>query len=234
MAPSIGTVGDALDNALQESTIGLYKTELIEHDRSAAWSGAAEVERETASWVHWVQHHQGPSLHRTHVTAALRGGLGCLPLGRDRFRLADERDADRLGLGRAGAGRMIERGPRPRLARAPAHPPASPSTSPPQTPAHPNHAGAEPGTVSLRHESGGHLRPGPTGSRPFSPREPDGRPGPMPLADGWSLNGEPHPQRPTSTTEEDGAPEQGMSRSSDWSRRHEAPSPSFPLSLSGP
>jgi putative transposase len=53
MAPSIGTVGDALDNALQESTIGLYKTELIEHDRTSAWSGAAEVERETASWVHW-------------------------------------------------------------------------------------------------------------------------------------------------------------------------------------
>ena len=28
IAPSIGTVGDALDNALMESTIGLYKTEL--------------------------------------------------------------------------------------------------------------------------------------------------------------------------------------------------------------
>jgi len=53
MAPSIGTVGDALDNALQESTIGLYKTELIDHDRSRSWSGAAEVERETAGWVHW-------------------------------------------------------------------------------------------------------------------------------------------------------------------------------------
>lgn len=53
MAPSIGTVGDALDNAVQESTIGLYKTELIDHDRSASWSGASEVERETAGWVHW-------------------------------------------------------------------------------------------------------------------------------------------------------------------------------------
>jgi transposase InsO family protein len=55
MAPSIGTVGDALDNALQESTIGLYKTELIDHDRTT-WTGAAEVERETASWVHWYNH----------------------------------------------------------------------------------------------------------------------------------------------------------------------------------
>ncbi len=53
IAPSIGTVGDALDNALQESTIGLYKAELIEHERTRSWSGAAEVERETASYVHW-------------------------------------------------------------------------------------------------------------------------------------------------------------------------------------
>lgn len=29
IAGSIGTVGDALDNALMESTIGLYKTELV-------------------------------------------------------------------------------------------------------------------------------------------------------------------------------------------------------------
>ncbi|MGH7745641.1 MAG: IS3 family transposase [Candidatus Dormibacteria bacterium] len=53
MAPSIGTVGDALDNAVQESTIGLYKTELIDHDRTGHWSGPGEVEAETASWVHW-------------------------------------------------------------------------------------------------------------------------------------------------------------------------------------
>jgi putative transposase len=53
MAPSIGTVGDALDNALMESTIGLYKSELIEHQRTRAWSGLAELERETAGWVHW-------------------------------------------------------------------------------------------------------------------------------------------------------------------------------------
>ncbi|MDV7137208.1 IS3 family transposase, partial [Williamsia muralis] len=44
---SIGTVGDAL----MESAIGVYKTELIERDRS--WSNRAEVERETAAYVHW-------------------------------------------------------------------------------------------------------------------------------------------------------------------------------------
>jgi putative transposase len=52
IAGSIGTVGDALDNALMESTIGLFKTELVErHPRS--WSGRAEVEKATAEWVHW-------------------------------------------------------------------------------------------------------------------------------------------------------------------------------------
>lgn len=51
IAGSIGSVGDALDNALMESAIGLYKTELIGRDKS--WTGRAEVERETANWVHW-------------------------------------------------------------------------------------------------------------------------------------------------------------------------------------
>jgi transposase InsO family protein len=51
IAGSIGSVGDALDNGLMESTIGLYKTELV--DRDASWSGRAEVERETAEWVRW-------------------------------------------------------------------------------------------------------------------------------------------------------------------------------------
>ncbi|ANS28069.1 Transposase for insertion sequence element IS629 [Rhodococcus opacus] len=51
IAGSIGSVGDALDNALMESTIGLYKAELI--NRTLSWSGRAEVERETAEWVRW-------------------------------------------------------------------------------------------------------------------------------------------------------------------------------------
>lgn len=53
---SIGSVGDALDNALMESTIGLFKTEVIEHGPTRAgrsWTSRAHVERETASWVHW-------------------------------------------------------------------------------------------------------------------------------------------------------------------------------------
>jgi transposase InsO family protein len=43
---SIGTVGNALDNALMESTIGLYKTELIK--RHGPWRTLADVELGTA------------------------------------------------------------------------------------------------------------------------------------------------------------------------------------------
>ncbi|HEY8305367.1 MAG TPA: integrase core domain-containing protein, partial [Lapillicoccus sp.] len=52
IAGSIGTVGDALDNALMESTIGLYKTEVI-HPRPRTWTSRSEVERQTARWVAW-------------------------------------------------------------------------------------------------------------------------------------------------------------------------------------
>lgn len=48
---SIGSVGDALDNALMESTIGLYKTELI--NRRGPWRTLADVELATAHWVEW-------------------------------------------------------------------------------------------------------------------------------------------------------------------------------------
>jgi putative transposase len=51
---SIGTVGDALDNALAESTIGLFKTELIK--RRGPWHNLDEVDIATAAWVEWYNH----------------------------------------------------------------------------------------------------------------------------------------------------------------------------------
>jgi putative transposase len=48
---SIGTVGDAYDNALAESIIGLYKTELIKPQ--GPWHNKNEVEIATAAWVEW-------------------------------------------------------------------------------------------------------------------------------------------------------------------------------------
>jgi putative transposase len=50
---SIGTVGDALDNALAESYVDSYKTELIA-DR--VWRSQAQVELATATWVAWFNH----------------------------------------------------------------------------------------------------------------------------------------------------------------------------------
>ena len=52
IAGSIGTVGDALDNALCESTIGLFKTEAIDLP-GPAWKDRREVEWQVARWVQW-------------------------------------------------------------------------------------------------------------------------------------------------------------------------------------
>jgi transposase InsO family protein len=49
--PSVGSVGDSYDNALAESTIGLYKTEVIE--KNGPWRGLEDVEHATLVWVAW-------------------------------------------------------------------------------------------------------------------------------------------------------------------------------------
>ncbi len=51
IAPSVGSVGDAYDNALAESQIGLYKSELIHHE--GPWRDVDQVEVATAGWVQW-------------------------------------------------------------------------------------------------------------------------------------------------------------------------------------
>jgi putative transposase len=51
MRASIGTIADAYDNALAESTIGLYKTELIR--RRGPWRTLDDVEIATLEWVDW-------------------------------------------------------------------------------------------------------------------------------------------------------------------------------------
>ncbi|MFJ3931572.1 IS3 family transposase [Streptomyces sp. NPDC090029] len=54
IAASIGSVGDAYDNALMESTIGLFKTELIKPRRP--WRTLSDVELATAEYVDWYNH----------------------------------------------------------------------------------------------------------------------------------------------------------------------------------
>jgi putative transposase len=50
-APSIGSRGDSYDNAMAESVIGLYKTELIRP--RGPWHNAEEVELATLPYVDW-------------------------------------------------------------------------------------------------------------------------------------------------------------------------------------
>jgi putative transposase len=50
----VGSRGDTFDNALAETIIGLYKTELIR--RRGPWRGLDEVEYATLEWVDWFNH----------------------------------------------------------------------------------------------------------------------------------------------------------------------------------
>ena len=63
--PSVGSRGDSYDNALAESIIGLYKTELIR--RRGPWRGVDDVEYATLEWVHWYR------------TKRLLGPIGDIP-----------------------------------------------------------------------------------------------------------------------------------------------------------
>jgi putative transposase len=52
--PSVGSVGDSYDNALAESIIGLFKTEIIH--RRGPWRNLEAVEYATLEWVDWFNH----------------------------------------------------------------------------------------------------------------------------------------------------------------------------------
>jgi transposase InsO family protein len=49
--PSVGSVGDSYDNALAETVIGLFKTEVIR--RRGPWRRLEAVEFATLEWVDW-------------------------------------------------------------------------------------------------------------------------------------------------------------------------------------
>ena len=62
---SVGSAGDAYDNALAETINGLYKAEVIR--RRGPWSGVESVELATLEWVHWFN------------TSRLLGPIGNIP-----------------------------------------------------------------------------------------------------------------------------------------------------------
>ncbi len=56
LTASVGTVGDAYDNALAETTIGLYKTECVRPGspfRAGPIRTLADMEEATSAWVAW-------------------------------------------------------------------------------------------------------------------------------------------------------------------------------------
>lgn len=54
--PSVGSVGDSYDNALAETVIGLFKTEVIR--RRGPWRSLEAVEYATLEWVAWFNNHR--------------------------------------------------------------------------------------------------------------------------------------------------------------------------------
>ena len=52
--PSVGSKGDSYDNALAESVIGLFKTEVIR--RKGPWRNLEDVEFATLEWVWWFNY----------------------------------------------------------------------------------------------------------------------------------------------------------------------------------
>ena len=54
VAASVGSRGDSYDNALAETIIGLYKTELVRN--RGPWRGLDDLELATLEWVDWFNH----------------------------------------------------------------------------------------------------------------------------------------------------------------------------------
>jgi putative transposase len=67
--PSIGSVGDAFDNALMETIIGLFKAECIRTTvfHQGPYKTLVDVEDATAGWVHWYNNRR------------LHGSIGMVP-----------------------------------------------------------------------------------------------------------------------------------------------------------
>jgi putative transposase len=85
--PSIGTVADSYDNALAETTNGLYKAECVRGpDAPAVWDDVDQLELETLAWVHWFNeqrlhghcHDVPPAEFETAFYAALTATSGVL------------------------------------------------------------------------------------------------------------------------------------------------------------
>ena len=105
MLASIGCVGDAFDNALAESVVDSFKTELIA-DR--VWRTRTQLELAVVEYVGWFNH------------ARLHGALGDIPPVEFEYSHAAKPAISRDGSVAVLAPRPAERLNAPRLEREPA------------------------------------------------------------------------------------------------------------------
>jgi transposase InsO family protein len=100
IAPSVGSRGDSYDNALAESVIGLFKTEVIQ--RKGPWRHLEAVEFATLTWVDWFNTRRllepigyvPPAEYEAHYYEHLNGGAPIEDGGDSRI-LQPARSADR-------------------------------------------------------------------------------------------------------------------------------------------
>jgi putative transposase len=86
--PSIGTVADSFDNALAETTNGLYKAECVRGPNAPAiWDDVDQLELETLAWVHWFNEHR------------LHGHCGDVPPAEFESAFYADQPADPAGVG---------------------------------------------------------------------------------------------------------------------------------------
>ncbi len=103
IAPSVGSVGDAYDNALMERVIGLFKTECIRTTvfHAGPYKTVSDVEYATAGWVGRLVEQPTPARHprNDHPERGRAGPLRCPhPAGAARMRAA--RSPGRFNSGR--------------------------------------------------------------------------------------------------------------------------------------
>jgi len=144
IAPSVGTAGDSYDNALAESIIGLYKTEVIGH--LGPWETPAQVEAATSEWASW--YNTGRVMRRTggrRPSTSRPGGTG--------------RSARSPPAGRA-AGPAGQDKKEKEAAMAAAHYPGGLRPHPPGLRPGPRPSSEMPGQVRTGAAAGGHLLAG--------------------------------------------------------------------------
>ncbi len=71
--PSVGSVGDSYDNAMAETVIGLYQTEVIR--RRGPWRNLECVEFATLGWVDWFNNRRLLEPIRVRSSSRIRGSL---------------------------------------------------------------------------------------------------------------------------------------------------------------